>query len=112
MASGRGTFGRICLHALWKYNIISGKCFALGSASPWILEGLGCARMGWKLPGARGGSGGGGDSPAPALELRDRGQHPLGRVQGLAGREEALMEIPCGAHGKQEEIAWTGKGCR
>lgn len=34
-----------------------------------------------------------------------------GKVQGLAGCEGALMEIPCGACTRQEEIPWIGKGC-
>lgn len=34
MASGRGTFGRVCLHALWKRNIISGKWASLGQSPP------------------------------------------------------------------------------
>lgn len=52
----------------------------------------------------------GGDTPAPVLEHRDSGQDPLGRVQGLAGCEEALMEIDFGARTRQKETGKHGLG--
>lgn len=52
----------------------------------------------------------GGDTPTPVLEHRHSGQDPLGRVQGLAGCEEALMEIDFGARTRQKETGKHGLG--